>query len=277
MCYLWKQFGGLFWVGSDSIFRDCLWVKMGCGGDESIRHLWKEFRGLLLSGQRLSFPWLFMSQRGCLGWQIHSSPVKVVSGAISKGQRLSFPWLFMSQQGMCGLTNPFVTCESSFRGDFWEGSDHYQKFAKYQRIYRRHISVSNLRSELPMDTFPSVLQSVTTDENFSVRNSVGNYRQKYSVGSYRLNYERKSFRIKKKACRWRGGFGGSFFSDDITDGFKNDSPYSDVTGAPFTLPTDSPRDLKWQIRTLTCLCFRQNQRRDHWLIHRRNIRQWNRR
>jgi len=146
---------------------------------------------------------------------------------------------------------------------------HYQKFAKYQRISRRNISVGNLRSELPTDTFPSIIQSVTTDGKFSVRNSVGNYRQKYSVGSYRLNYGRKSFRIKKKTGRWRGGFGGSFFSDDITDGFKNDSLYSDVTGAPFTLPTDSPRDLKWQIRTVMCLCFRQN--------HRRNIRRWNRR
>jgi len=55
---------------------------------------------------------------------------------------------------------------------------HYQKFAKYQRIYRRTISVGNLRSQLPTDTFPSVIQSVTTDGNFSVRNSVGNYRRK---------------------------------------------------------------------------------------------------
>ena len=71
---------------------------------------------------------------------------------------------------------------------------YYQKFAKYQRIYRRNISVGNLRSKLPTDTFPSVIQSVTTDGPFSVRNSVGNYRRKFSVGSYRLNYGRKSFR-----------------------------------------------------------------------------------
>jgi hypothetical protein len=70
---------------------------------------------------------------------------------------------------------------------------HYQKFAKYQRIYRRNISVGNLRSKLPTDTFPSVIQSVTTDGPFSVRNSVGNYRRQFSVGSYRRNYERKSF------------------------------------------------------------------------------------
>jgi hypothetical protein len=37
-------------------------------------------------------------------------------------------------------------------------------------------------------------------------------------------------------------------------------PYSDVTGSPFKLPTDSQRDLKWQIHTVTCLCFRQNHR-----------------
>jgi len=50
-------------------------------------------------------------------------------------------------------------------------------------------------------------------------------------------------------------------------------PYSDVTGSPFKLPTDSPRDLKWQIRTMTCLCFRQNHRRNN----RRSFRRWNRR
>jgi hypothetical protein len=32
---------------------------------------------------------------------------------------------------------------------------HYQKFAKYQRIYRRNIYVGNLRSKLPTDTFPN--------------------------------------------------------------------------------------------------------------------------
>jgi len=43
--------------------------------------------------------------------------------------------------------------------------------------------------------------------------------------------------------------------------FQNDSPYSDVTGSPFKLPMDSPRDLKWQIRMVTCWCFYQNHRR----------------
>ena len=50
---------------------------------------------------------------------------------------------------------------------------------------------------------------------------------------------------------------------------QNDSPYSDVTGSPFKLPTDSPRDLKWQIRAVMCRFFHQN--------HRRSFRRWNRR
>jgi len=29
----------------------------------------------------------------------------------------------MSQQGLCGLMNPFITCESSFRGPFCEGDN----------------------------------------------------------------------------------------------------------------------------------------------------------
>jgi len=42
---------------------------------------------------------------------------------------------------------------------------HYQKFAKYQQIYRRNILVGNLRSELPTETFSSVFPSVATDGN----------------------------------------------------------------------------------------------------------------
>jgi hypothetical protein len=49
--------------------------------EDSMRHLWKQFQRLFL-----------------------------------RGQRLSFPSLFMSQQGLCGLTNPFFTCESTFEG-----------------------------------------------------------------------------------------------------------------------------------------------------------------
>ena len=50
---------------------------------------------------------------------------------------------------------------------------------------------------------------------------------------------------------------------------QKDSPYSDVTGWPFKMPTESPRDLKWQIHTVTCRFFRQNHRRQ---IHRWNLR-----
>jgi len=82
------NFRGYFWVGDDSVFIDSLWVNRAVRADESIRHMWKQFRGLFLTGRRLSFP-----------------------------------WLFMSTQGLCGLTNPLVTCESSFGGYFWMRSD----------------------------------------------------------------------------------------------------------------------------------------------------------
>jgi hypothetical protein len=54
---------------------------------------------------------------------------------------------------------------------------------------------------------------------------------------------------------------------------QKDSPCSDVTTLPFKLPTESPRDLKWQIRTMTCQFFRQN----HWRTHRLSFHRWNRR
>jgi hypothetical protein len=63
------------------------------------------------------------------------------------------------------------------------------------------MSVGNLRLKLPTDTFLSVIQSITTGGQFSVRNSVGNYQQKISGGSYQLNYGRKIFELKKKAGR----------------------------------------------------------------------------
>jgi len=52
---------------------------------------------------------------------------------------------------------------------------------------------------------------------------------------------------------------------------QNDSPYNDVIGSPFKLPTDSLRDLKWQIRTVTCQCFHQNHRHHY----RQSFRRWN--
>jgi hypothetical protein len=127
--------------------------------DESIRHQWKQFRGLFLTGRRLNFPWLLMSRQGlcvltnprvtsgntfgedfwegsdsvflhcfwvnrcCVRWGFHASSPEAVSKVISEGQRLSFLWLFMSKQGLCGLTNPFITCENSFGGYLWLGGD----------------------------------------------------------------------------------------------------------------------------------------------------------
>ena len=105
------------------------------------------------------------------------------------------------------------------------------------------MSVGTLRSKLPTDHFPSVIQSVTTDGKVS--------------------------ELKKKS--WVADvevLAGYFFRQTHRQ-IQNNSPYSDVTGLPFKLPTESPRDLKWQIRTVTCLCVRQN--------HRRSVRRWNRR
>jgi len=50
-------------------------------------------------------------------------------------------------------------------------------------------------------------------------------------------------------------------------------PNGDVTGSPLEMPTESPRDSKWQIRTVIHWFFRQNSRRNH----RQKIRRWNRR
>jgi hypothetical protein len=41
---------------------------------------------------------------------------KQFRGLFLTGRRLRFPLLFMSQQGLCGLTNPFITSESTFEG-----------------------------------------------------------------------------------------------------------------------------------------------------------------
>ena len=94
-----------------------------------------------------------------------------------------------------------------------------------------------------------------------------------SVGSYRLNYGWKSFRIKKKggSLTWR--FWQGYFYRRNHRRIQNDSLYSDVTGSPFKMPTESPRNSKCQIRTVTCRFFCQNHRRHH----RRKSRRWNRR
>ena len=113
--------------------------------------------------------------------------------------------------------------------------NHYQKFAKYQRIYRRNIFCRYFEVEITDGHFPSVIQSVKTDANFS--------------------------EFKKKAGRWRGGFGGLFFSDGfkttartvpvkwcdrfavyisdgLTEGFEMTDPYGDVSMFPSESPTE---------------------------------------
>jgi hypothetical protein len=120
--------------------------------EDSLCHLWKQFSWWFLSGQRLGFSWHFLCNRCCACWGFLLSSLETVYVMISewsgtqfsltfskstgvvcaedsmrhlwkqfrrlflRRQRLSFPWLFMSQQGLCGLTNPFVTSESTFEG-----------------------------------------------------------------------------------------------------------------------------------------------------------------
>ena len=117
------------------------------------------------------------------------------------------------------------------------------------------MSVGNLWSKLPTDTFPFVLQSVTTNENFP------------SVVTDWITDGKVSELKKKRRVADVEVLVGYFFRR-----IQNDSPYSDVTGSPFKLPTASPRDLKWQIRTVTCRSFHQNHQRNH----RRSFRRWNR-
>jgi hypothetical protein len=69
------------------------------------------------------------------------------------------------------------------------------------------MSIGNLRSKLPTDTFLSVIQLVTTDGKFSIRNSVVS-----SVVTDCITDE-KFFELEKTG-RLRGGFGGLFFPMD---------------------------------------------------------------
>jgi len=160
MGHLWKQFWGLFMSGQRLSFPLLFMSRKGlCGLTNPFVTCESCLRGSFWVGSDSVFLDYLWVHRGCVGWRIHSSPVKAISGAFSewaaiqfsltvyestwavwddesirhlwkqfrglfmRGQRLSVPWLFMSRQGQCGLTNPFVTCESSLRGSFWGGSD----------------------------------------------------------------------------------------------------------------------------------------------------------
>jgi len=108
-----------------------------------------------------------------------------------------------------------------------------------------------LRSKLPTDNIPSVIQSVTTEGKFSLVITDWITDGKVSI-------------VKKKVGHWRGGFGGLFFQT----GSSTDSKRQPVQRPPFILLMESPTDLKWQIHTMMCRLFRQNHRR----FHRRSVR-----
>jgi hypothetical protein len=53
-----------------------------------------------------------------VGWRMCSSLVQGVSGAIFDWAQSQFSLTVYESTGLWGLTNPFVTCENSFRGRF---------------------------------------------------------------------------------------------------------------------------------------------------------------
>jgi hypothetical protein len=55
---------------------------------------------------------------GLFGLSIHSSPLKGVSGSIFDWAPTQLSLTVYESTGLWGLTNPFVTCENSFEGNF---------------------------------------------------------------------------------------------------------------------------------------------------------------
>jgi len=58
------------------------------------------------------------SQLSLTGHRVHSSPVKGVSGEIFDWAPSQLSLTVRESTGLWGLTNPFVTCENSFEGNF---------------------------------------------------------------------------------------------------------------------------------------------------------------
>ena len=112
-----------------------------------------------------------------------------------------------------------------FKINAYQNDPHYQKFAEYQRHYRHNKFVRNLRSQLPTEFFPSVIPPVYTD---------GHIRSVFVDGM-----TDGIFRIKKK-------------SGSLTWRFLR-----------VILPTESPRDSKRQLRTLTWPIHRLKCQRNH--------------
>jgi len=105
-------------------------------------------------------------------------------------------------------------CHANIKGQSFllNPKNHYQKFAKYQRLYRRNIFCQYFEVKITDGHFPSVIQSVTTDKKFP------------SVFTDWIT-DGKVFEFKKRRVADVGVL-AVFFSDRITDGFKNDCPYS---------------------------------------------------
>jgi len=116
---------------------------------------------------------------------------------------------------------------------------HYQKFAKYQRLYRRHISVGNLRSELPTDTFSSVIQSVTTDGKVFELKKRRVADVEVLAGHF---FRRHHRRIQKwQPVQWRDRC-TVYITDGLTEGFEMADPYGDVSMFPSESQTWSPTE-----------------------------------
>jgi len=86
---------------------------------ESMRHPWKQFR------------WWFLRLESWLRCRLHASPVVVVSlmiyeslGVVSAFKSMCHPsnhysrW-FLRPEGLFAMSNPCLTCGSSFVDDFW--------------------------------------------------------------------------------------------------------------------------------------------------------------
>jgi hypothetical protein len=130
MCQQWKQFRWWFLSRQWLSFRwwflsphELFALSNPCVtcGSSFVDDFW--------DGNDLVFVDDFWVHRGCLRCRIHVSPVEAVSLRISEGtwdfcvvesmRHLwkQFRWWFLSPQGLFALSNPYVTCRSSFVDD----------------------------------------------------------------------------------------------------------------------------------------------------------------
>jgi len=115
--------GDDFWVGSDSIFVDYLWVNKGCA-------CWRihasalEVVSLMISQSApTQFSLTFSESTGAASTSESTRLLwKVFRWWFLSWQRTSFHWLFLSQEGLLVVTNPRVTFGIGFVDDFRDGS-----------------------------------------------------------------------------------------------------------------------------------------------------------